>query len=197
MIGWMLRNPNRFHYLVAKQHLTSIERTSLHMYVHVPIIQWKAYTKQSYVQNNFVHKMALLHLTHNKRVKKVRKWWCHVVPLAPQSVTLLAKKSKPCQYFKAHFHLYTLGNFRRFQLHFKPLTSFGVDHLNLFLLTSSSTILTTMCWTNNGTAARDCLHATAYTRLPTCNCLHATAYTWLVIREYILCSTKHSEWHFL
>ena len=143
-------------------------------------------------------RMALLHLTHNKRVKKVRKWWCHVVPLAPQSVTLLAKKSKPCQYFKAHFHLYTLGNFRRSQLHFKPLTSFGVDRLNLFfLLTSSSTILTTMCWTNNGTAARDCLHATAYTRLPTCNCLHATAYTWLVIREYILCSTKHSEWHFL
>ena len=99
-----------------------------------------------------------------------------VVPccsLAPQSVTLLAKKSKPCQYFKAHFHLYTLGNFRRSQLHFKPLTLFGVDHLNLFfLLTSFSTILTTMCWTNNGTAARDCLHATAYTRLPTCNCLH-------------------------
>ena len=174
MIGWMLRNPNRFHYLVAKQHLTSIERTSLHMYVHVPIIQWKAYTKQSYVQNNFVQKMALLHLTHNKRVKKVRKWWCHVVPLAPQSVTLLAKKSKPCQYFKAHFHLYTLGNFRRSQLHFKPLTSFGVDHVLAYLIFNhfDNHVLDKQWDCCTRLPARDCLHATAYMQLPTRDCLH-------------------------
>ena len=56
-------------------------------------------------------------------------------------------------------HVYPLGDFRRSWLHFELLfvLLFGVDHPDLFfLLTSSSPIVTTMRWTNNGTAARDC-----------------------------------------
>ena len=85
MIGWMLRNPNRFHYLVAKQHLTSIERTSLHMYVHVPIIQWKAYTKQSYVQNNFVQKDGIVTSDTQQESEKGEKV---VVPCCSPSSTV-------------------------------------------------------------------------------------------------------------
>ena len=86
-------------------------------------------------------------------------------------------------------HVYTLGDFRRSWLHFELLfvLLFGVDHPDLFfLLTSSSPIVMTMCWTEQWDCRTWLLHVTACTWLVT---IH---YTSCAI-QYILCSTNYSK----
>ena len=106
-----------------------------------------------------VHKMPLQHLYH------ITKCWESDVPSCSPRSTVWDNVCEQEQTMPVLWgtllatHVYTLGDFRRSWLHFKLLfvLLFGVDHPDLFfLLTSSSPIVTTMRWTNNGTAARDC-----------------------------------------
>lgn len=121
---------------------------------------------------------------HHKRMKK---WYaCHLVSLGPQSETVFVSKSKPC----LHIVCYSCLHIGWLQ---EVLATLQTSHCASlwcwsswsFLLTSSSLIIVmTTCWTNNGTATRDC-------------CMWLPARDWVSIQYtlcytvYILCSTDY------